>query len=165
MAAYITRQVFRTKVEFLTPQDLDLFESMYPGVIDDTIGDVSDEIDSRLCKRYGVPFNPVPRIIQRWTAIITTERILNRRGYNPSDPQMARMLERVTLADDQIKEAANSQEALFGLPSGGGTQGDGAVVRGGPLWYSESSPYVGADQLEEHGVLEDAFRRGTFGGK
>jgi hypothetical protein len=160
--AYLTLVQFRPKVEFLLPEDVDFLESRYPGFIDDGLSDWSDYIDSRLVKRYAVPFNPPPRTILRWLVALETQTALNRRGYNPQDPQMERMQARFDQAMADIKEAANSEEALFGLPSGAGPQGDGNVIRGGPLSYTEASPYVSADAQEQQGICEDARGGGTY---
>ena len=155
---------FRMKVEFLRPRDVDLFEKDYPGAILEFLTEWTDYVYTRLDKRYDVPFDPVPPTVVRWVKDLTTQSVLNRRQYNPADPEMQRMQARYDQAIAEVKEAASSQDSLFGLPAGGGRRGDGTPDKAGPLAYSESSPFRSADIQEEIGRCEDAIALGGFFG-
>ena len=76
---------------------------------------------------------------------------------------MAKAYEAADRARAEIKEAADSKEGLFDLPTNDAA-GDSAIVKAGPRWYSESSPFVSADQQERHGLREDCHGRGSYGG-
>jgi hypothetical protein len=156
MPAYLSVDQFKVEIEFLRPEDVDALESRYAGFTAQKLLRWSEFIDARLKKRYAVPFNLTtpPSVIVMWLVDLTTQSLLNRRGYNADDPQMVRMEERTTLAHAQLLEAANSRDALFDLPflQGGG---DSAVTQGGPMFYSETSPYVWQNVQECAGRSDD----------
>ena len=60
----------------------------------------------------------------------------------------------------EIKEAADSEQGLFDLPTND-VVGDSAIGHAGPLAYTEASPYVSADRQEREGRLEDRAQCGT----
>ena len=82
---------------------------------------------------------PVPETILRWVTTLVTHDVLRRHGVNTLDPLMAGLVEEVKVVQSEIEEAANSQTGLFDLPVSEDEQS--AIGTGGPLAYSEQSPY------------------------
>jgi hypothetical protein len=118
-------------------------------------------IDSRLRKRYAVPFTTPPSVVKLWLARIVTPAIYLRDGVPPSDEQFVTMAEDQEAAEAEIQEAANAEGGLFDLPVAGGSESD--ITKGGPLGYSEASPYVHQDVQARIGRAEDAMGDGTYG--
>lgn len=103
---------------------------------------------------------PVPEIALGWLVAFVDIAVWDRRGRNAQDPTCASALERYTEAKDELKEAADSKEGLFELPTND-QAGDTPVIRAGPLAYSETSPYVSADMQAMQGREEDLSGSGT----
>lgn len=163
--SYLSVADFKVRVRFMRPEDVDQLEAKRSGVTLTTLEDVSEYIDTRLDKRYATPFvAPLPRVLFRWVVDLATPMLLEMRGFDANDPDMLRMAAAQEKADAQILEAASSKDSLFGLPATDGGDGTG-ISRGGPLFYSEASPYVGADRQEREGVCEDLSGFGTYGGR
>jgi hypothetical protein len=102
---------------------------------------ISEKINARLRKRYAVPFtSPYPDIVIGWVVAIVTARGYVKRGANPSDQDTSEIFKQAEEAVQEIKEAADSQNGLFDLPLRSNTTSTG-ISRGGPLGYSEQSPY------------------------
>jgi phage gp36-like protein len=138
---YVDLPGFRARTLIDGP-DVDLFESRNPGFIVQNLADWQSEIDSRLRKRYAVPFAaPPPAIIIRWLVRLTTWDVWQKRGTNPQDPAIEKAEKAHDLALTQLKEAADSEEGLYDLPLLE-TDQRSAVVNGGPLGYAEQSPYT-----------------------
>lgn len=107
---------------------------------------------------------PVPEIALGWLASIIDVDFWQRRGANPSDPTIVQAVADRDSALLEIKEAADSKDGLFELPTVDSI-GDSAVAKAGPLYYSEASPYVSADRQEREGFFEDCRGVGTYGGR
>jgi phage gp36-like protein len=163
MPAYLTAAEFK----LLTPMpasDVDALESAAPGWLAAQLEQSSADIDARLRKRYAVPFgSPAPHAVRGWLARIVTRRAYLRRGVDPTDPQFAEIVKDAEQAVLEIAEAANGETGLFDLPLRADTTATG-ITKGGPLGYSEQSPYVAFDRQGEIGRSEDAAGRGTSGG-
>lgn len=101
---------------------------------------------------YQAP-TPVPSIILVWLVSMVTYDAYRKRGMNPQDPSGELIVKEYTDAITDLKEAANSKDGLFDLPSN--EDADSAVVTGGPLGYSEQSPYVWQDLQRCAGTGED----------
>ena len=108
---------------------------------------------------------PYPEAALGWIVDGVSVDVLRKHGVNTQDPQIMQVFERfkeVWGPDGEIFQAANSQEGLFDLPD---NDKDGAtdISSGGPLFYTESSPFVSADQQEFYGRQEDcnSFRGST----
>jgi hypothetical protein len=115
----------------------------------------SSKIDSRLRKRYAVPFaSPPPEIVCGWLVAMVTPWLYKRRGIDPSDAQFASVLQDAVDAVAEMTEAANSVDGLFDLPllQTGTTSG---VSQGFPLSYSETSPYRWTDVQADTAQFED----------
>lgn len=106
---------------------------------------------------------PVPGAVIRWLVDLVSYDGMCRRYRNTVDPAIVDFKARADQAKLEVQEAANSETGLFDLPVSEDIGGSD-VRTGGPLAYSESSPYVGADMLERQGVLEDLAGVGTFMG-
>jgi hypothetical protein len=106
---------------------------------------------------------PVPEIALNWLARMVDIDVWDKRGANPQDPTIERWVALRQESLDEIKEAADSKDGLFELPMID-SQGDSAIEHGGPIFYSETSPYVWTDMQGCLGRLEDRQRGGTWGG-
>lgn len=145
----------------IRPEAVDEVESKRPGYIVTCLIANQAKIDARLRKRYAVPFQaPQPEIVLRWVVALTDPDTWLARGTSPNDPVIARYDERMTTALDEIKEAADSNTGLYDLPLAETTQAT-AVVSGGPLGYSEQSPYVAFDRQSSLARAEDSNQDGT----
>jgi hypothetical protein len=141
---------------------VDELEAKAPGWIDGELTRVSRGIDSRLAKRYDVPFdttNP-PEAVVRWLVAIVTVRAYVKQGVNPDDPQFILYKEDRDAAVAEVAEAADSDTGKFELPQRS-TESATAIARGGPYGYSETSPYVAFDLQADTGMDEDANRSGS----
>jgi hypothetical protein len=105
----------------------------------------TSKINSRLRKRYLTPFaDPTPEVVNGWLVAVVTPSLYKRRGVDPSDAQLASILEDAKQADAEMTEAANSQDGLFDLPLRQDLTVTG-IQQGGPMAYSEVSPYIWTD--------------------
>ncbi len=161
--AYLTKTTFAA-LTVMPSVDVDALEVVAPGWIDAQLDYWSGWIDSRLAKRYAVPFSsPPPDAVKGWLARIVTLRAYMKRGIDPNDAQFSEIKADADAAGVELKEAADSGEGLFDLPLREDTASSG-IARGGPLVYSEASPYVSFDDQLTVGVAEDRARRGTSSG-
>lgn len=145
---------------YLTPTDLRLISTMpvaefdalvtrAPGFVEAQIEIASSEIDSRLRKRYAVPFtSSVPTIVKRWLEAIITPELYLKRGMDPQNTQLERHFAAAERAREQMKEAADSETGLYDLPLLN-TADPSAVSKGGPYGYAEASPYDWIDAQSE----------------
>lgn len=123
-------------------EDVNELEAARPGFIDRRIAIHAGRIHGRLAKRYAVPFTaPVPEVVLGWVEAFVTLDAFMARGFNPRSEQDALIKEAATRADAEIKEAADSKEGLFDLPLREDTTGTSGVSVGGPLGYTEISPW------------------------
>ena len=68
--------------------DVDGIETSAPGWILGQLTYWSSQIDSRLAKRYAVPFpSPYPTAVTGWLARIVTQRLYIKRGVDSTDAQ------------------------------------------------------------------------------
>ena len=140
---------------------VDDIEAASAGWIDVQLAYWSKWIDARLLKRYQAPFaSPYPVAVQGWLSRIVTLRCYLRRGVDPTDPQFAEIKGDAEKAEAEIKEAADAKEGLFELPLRADVDANG-VTRGGPMAYSETSPYVWTDRQRSVATDEDRNKRGT----
>jgi hypothetical protein len=148
--AYLTVAEFRTRT-VMPGEDVDLLEAACPGFLAANLEDVTSWIDSRLRKRYAVPFAaPVPNIVLRWLTKIVTLEAYKRRGFNGTSEQDREIIADRDKAEAEVKEAADSSEGKFDLPLRQDLQTSSAISQGGPFGYSEAGPYSWMDrQVEE----------------
>lgn len=162
MPAYLDLAGFKG-LSTMPSTDVDGVETLYPGFVDAQLGHASRRIDGRLRKRYAAPFGaPVPETVKLWLAQIVTVPVMLKRGIDPNDAQFEEIKALATQAYDEIKEAADGELGLWDLPLNENTTASG-ISKGGPLGYSEQSPYVAFDQQSAIGRVEDSNGRGTDG--
>lgn len=144
-----------TALTIMPSSDVAVLESLEPGFIVARIAYWQGYIEVRLSKRYDVPFaSPVPPVVQGWLSDIITVDAYNKRGRQASDPAIEDLKAERTRALAEIKEAADSKEGLFDLPLRADLQAS-AITRGGPLGYSEQSPYTAMTLQGIDGRAED----------
>jgi len=125
--------------------DVDFLEAHEPGFLDATLASYSAEINVRLKKRYAVPFTqPYPETVKAWLAKLVTPEAYRKRGTNPQDQQLALVEKDRDRIYVLVQESADSNTGLFDLPLNN-DDSTSAVTKGGPLGYSEQSPYAWAD--------------------
>ena len=99
-------------------------------------------LNSQLRKRYAAPFSsPYPETVIVWLEAVMTERVLLKRGVDPTDKQASRISELADKARDEIQQAANAESGLFDLPLRSDTTADG-ISKGAPLLFSQAGPYA-----------------------
>ena len=103
---------------------------------------------------------PVPETVLGWLVNLVTLELYKKRGADPQDPMIKLVVEACNQSLAEIKEAAESKEGLFDLPVSDDL--DSAVTTGGPLGYTETSPYRWTDIEVREGVRQDRGR-GGFG--
>lgn len=158
--AYLTVSELPTYVVVPTSH-IDQCESVAPGFVDAQLAYWSGYIDSRLRKRYKVPFaDPAPIAVKGWLARIVTVRLETRIGIRPTDEQFAWIEADAKGAFTELDEAANAETGLFDLPMHDDEQASGLGTTG-TLVYSEQSPYVGFDVQRHRGRSEDQGGNGT----
>lgn len=150
-------------LSLMPDEDIDALEARYPGFVAAQLADRSGWIESRLRKRYAVPFAlPYPDTVKGWLASIVTVRAYLKRGVDPTDEQWLEVKKQADDALAEIKEAADGELGLFDLPLRADTTATG-ISKGGPYVYSEQSPYVWTDQQADVGRSEDGARGGSHG--
>lgn len=139
----------------IPPTDVDRVEAIRAGFTLARSAVWSSYINSRLQKRYLVPFaSPVPETILGWLSALVSLDVMRARGVNPQDPQAELLKGDRDNALAEIKEAADAKDGLFELP----VREDiatSAVAFGSPLGYSETSPYVWTDVERSNGRNDD----------
>lgn len=160
---YLTRETFRL-ISSAPSTVIDDVDAVNPGFVERHLERVSSYVDSRLRKRYAVPFaSPVPLVIERWIATLVTREVLLKRGLDPLDQQWPEYTAAAERSEKELLEAANSDTGLFDLPLRDDAPAGTGVARGGPYVYSEASPFVAFDEQRRAGIGEDCFGRGTGG--
>ena len=102
---------------------------------------------------------PVPEVILSWLVSVVTVDLYMKRGTNPNDPGIAMLVDEKTRALKRLEDAANGKDGLLDLPISEDL--DSAVTTGGPLGYSEASPYVWGDIQACRAMGEDYQRWGS----
>lgn len=163
MASYLTLAEFKART-VMPGADIDALEALAPGFVLARLTIESGSINARLTKGYDVPFAaPTPDIVVGWLVAIVTEQAFRRRGVDPNDPQATEYVRDADRARAELLEAANSETGLFDLPLRQDLPSSSGRSKGGPLGYSETSPYVAFDLQREAASSEDMNGRGTGG--
>jgi hypothetical protein len=161
VAAYLTISEFKLR-SVMPGEMIDEIEARQPGWVDAQLETWSRWMDSRLAKRYAVPFlDPIPETVKVWLAQVVTPRAFLRRGVVPTDEQQAMIFAELKSAEEQIKEAADSNEGLFDLPIKELAPWASGISKGGPFGYAEHSPYVQTDIQVQLARNEDINHRGS----
>lgn len=144
--AYLTVAEFKIRSP-LPGGDVDFLEMAYPGFLSARLEEDSAWIAARLRKRYQVELfaSAPPAAVLRWLVALVTFTAWMKRGGNPSGDVSSAHKEAAEAAKTEVTEAAEAEEGLFELPPREGVQGSG-IAKGGPLSYSEASPYTWTDE-------------------
>ena len=156
---YLDLAAFRLRT--LMPKvDIDALEAETPGFTLGRLNTNSAKIDTRLRKRYVVPFIalPLPEAVLEWLTKLTTYELYLKRGVDPSDQTLALIRADKEQAEAELKEAADSATGLFDLPVRESTDGT-SVAKAGPLVYTETSPYTWTNIQQNVGSQEDTNGR------
>lgn len=146
---YLTVAAFRVRTTMLG-EDVDRLEALYPGFLQANIDDESSWIAARLRKRYAVEgFDELtPGIVLKWTNAIVTLIAFDKRGFDSTSPEGQRTVAASDTAKAEVKEASESEEGLFDLPLRADVTSSG-ISQGGPLGYSQQSPYTFVDHQRD----------------
>lgn len=151
--AYLDFEAFKSRT-LMRPADVDALEAKRPGHIAILLEDDTGWLNARLRKRYAVPTQePHPVVLLRWLTQIVTLKALLAFGFDPESKQDSLIEKQHDLAVAEVKEAADSNEGLFDLPLRQDTTSTG-VSKGGPLAYSEASPYTWVTNQAEAALNE-----------
>lgn len=155
MASYLTLEEFKLR-SMMPQQQVDALEVAEPGFIAAALAMNSDWINARLRKRYLAPFaSPYPPVVLGWLTAMTTLQCYGKSGWSPgSKSDEASIIDAAKEAREEVKEAADSKEGLFDLPLDTGDSS--GVSKGGPLSYSEASPYAWTTLQSNTGRDEDS---------
>ncbi len=143
--------------------DVTALEASEPGYLTQRLASNWGWVKARLAKRYDVAKMELacPEICLSWLTALTTKDFYAKRGFNPSSASdESAILEAYNDAKAEVKEAADSKDGLFELPLAG-TNDVTAITRGGPLGYSEVSPYVWQDVQFDTAFDDDKNRTGS----
>ncbi len=136
-------------------EEVDAIELDSSGFINSRITVAESWINSKLRKRYEVPFTaPASEVYLGWVVAIVTPEAYRRRGWDPADAQSSMIEQDRKDAREQVQEAADSKDGLYDLPLRQDDQSSG-IKFGGPLGYSETSPYAWTDAQFTTGHGED----------
>jgi hypothetical protein len=159
---YLDAAAFATLTE-LPGETVEWVEDSYPGWLDAQLALASATIDARLRKRYDAPFaEPYPLIVRSWLARMIAPKLMRKRGVDALDEQYIDIRDDAKAAEEEIKEAADSETGLYDLPLRADTDASG-ISKGGPYAFSEASPYVWTDRQGRTGRDEDRRGDGSHG--
>lgn len=149
MAAYLTVAEYAVRSDW-PDQDVLALVQAQPGYVEALLDDLSGEIDDQLRKRYKAPFEaPVPRIVRRWLVRLADASVYKKRGGNPGAPEWEMYRDDRDTARAEIQKAADTKDGLYELPLRDDGTDTSGVTKGGPLGYSEASPYQWLDRQAE----------------
>lgn len=149
--SYATFQQIR-RLGVLRPSDIDRIEVQEPGITMERAEAVTATANTRLSKRYRTPFNAQnpPIALAKYVAVMTTyELLFDFRGVNPDSDQKAKAEDAMAFQVSWLKDAVDSKDGDAELRAAETGLGDSAVNAGGPLGYSEASPYSWMDVQRE----------------
>lgn len=145
----------------MPPNLVDTVEAKFPGIVQGKVRAVSGLFNTKLVKRYPRAFEaPFPEALKLQVACVVAFKLWMVLGYNPEGALDQHLK---TLHDEAIawlNEAANGETGLIELPQSEEAMAS-AVDKGGPLAYTEASPYVHLDVQAAAGRAEDLAGEGT----
>lgn len=173
MALWLPDLASYKAITLIPAAEIDAVEVIEPGWTRRRAALVQGRICDKLRKRYGdynsLSWAQLADTVKYWLVAILDRDVYVKRGRNAADPAMTDQNREADAALVKIDEAANSKDGLIELPIVQGADTSG-VNHGGPLFYSEASPFIGADRQEraargDNGVGgEDERGDGTLGG-
>jgi hypothetical protein len=126
-------------------------------VVDRMLGARTSWILSRLRKRYdtvAITAAP-PEVARGWLESLVTMDCYLRRGFAPTSEENNLFMANAETAKAELKEAADSKDGLFDLPLLPDPAGGSAVSKGGPLGYTEQSPFAWTTAQRNAGRADD----------
>jgi len=161
VAAYLDTDEFKLRT-IIAGSFIDDLESSQPGWVDQQLESMSRRVDSRLRKRYVVPFATAPESVKLWVTQLATMRVFMRIYRAPTEQQQwVSVQEDYENAMAELKEAADSQNGLYDLPITDAADAS-AITKAQTAAYSEQSPYAAFDGQAAYARDEDRNGGGTF---
>jgi hypothetical protein len=99
---------------------------------------------------------PCPEAFLGWLSALVTVDAYQKRGVNPQDPQLVLVVADRDRSLGEVKEAADTKDGLYDLPLNDDAGTATGIAVGGPLGYSEASPYRAFDIERRRGRAADA---------
>lgn len=162
MPPYLDTDGFKD-LSTMPSERVDELEAIAPGFLSAQLAAKSRWIDSRLTKRYAVPFaDPCPDSVKDWLARIVTPIAHLRLGVPATDEQFVSVEKDAEDAKAEVLEAADAEKGLFELPLREDAPGSG-ISKGAPYIYSERSPTLWTRTQARRGREERRNGRGTDG--
>ena len=140
----------------LLPSDVDRVEVRYPGITAARLATAHARLNSKLMKRYRLPFTtPVPEVLVWYESVVVSHELLVAlRGANPDSSQLDEAGKLLAEAQEWLKAAVDPEHGDVELRAAEAGLGPSAINAGGPYGYSEASPYTWTDRQV------DAIREG-----
>lgn len=136
----------------MRPSDIDRIELQEPGITMERAEAITATANTRLSKRYRTPFNVQnpPLALIKYVAVMTSgELLFSVRGINPESDQSDQAKDAMARAELWLTAAVDTKDGDAELRAAESGLGDSAVNVGGPLAYSEASPYAWTDRQRE----------------
>lgn len=141
MAAYIDLAFFKVHTT-MGHADLDAFEAAWPGRLVALFASWSRYVDGKIRKVYVVPLeDPQPIEVKIAVVRYVTAEAFKIYGYRPGSSEKEVCEADVVTAAAELKELVSADGRLE-LPLKDTTPETEGVAKGGPLGYSETSPYT-----------------------
>ena len=102
---------------------------------------------------------PVPETVLRWLRTLADYDVVKHHYRTTTDPALIDLKDDVATVRTEIQQAANSKDGMWDLPST--EDADSAITAGGPLGYSETSPYTWTDRQARDGTFDDVRGGGS----
>ena len=149
MTDYVDIEFYKAHAT-LDEEDVNAFESQYPGRLAKLFATWSRYVDAFLRKVYVVPFvAPFPVEIRICVTRLVTSELKKIVGYRPGTSDKEVCDADVVLAMEFLKELRDAKDGRLELPLKNETPEAEGVAKGGPLFFSEQSPYDWTDAQVE----------------
>lgn len=161
--AYLTLTEFKAMAR-LPASYVDEVEATAPGFTALQLDLESAHIDSKLSKRYAVPFDPVskaPLIVKRWLVDLVSVQLWLRRGLDGTQLDAQVYIDAAEQARKDLLDAADAKDGLIELPLRSDALTTSGISKPRLRSYSETSPFVGQRIQRQRGREEDANGTGT----
>ena len=144
--SYATLQQVR-RLGVMRPSDIDRIEAQEPGITLERAEAVTSVLNSKLMKRYRLPFmQPYPLSLAKYVAVVVSYELLTDvRGLNPESDQKDAAEKALAKVEAWLTAAVDPEGGDVELRAAEAGLGPSAVSAGGPYGYSEASPYTWTD--------------------